>query len=236
VVDGTKAWVTHAGHADCYVLFARTGGHRTRGVTALLVPADLPGLHFPPPERKLGLRASPTGQIVCTGLRVPARFRLGDEGDGLRIAMSALDSGRLGIASCAVGLARAALQAATAYARQRRQFGQPIGTFQGVAFSIADMAAAVEAADALCHRAAASAEDGKPSSQLAAMAKLVATDTAMAVADAALGLHGGAGYTTAYPVERYLREAKVLQIVEGTNQIQRMVIARSVLGELDEDR
>lgn len=236
VIDGTKAWVTHAGHADCYVMFVRTGPHRTTGITALLVPADLPGLAFPPPERKLGLRASPTGQIVCSQVRVPVRFRLGAEGDGFAIALGALDGGRLGIAACAVGLARAALHAAIAHARQRRQFGQPIGAFQGVGFRIADMAAAIEAADALCQRAAAARDAGRAVTGLAAMAKLVATDTAMMVADASVQVHGGAGYTAAYPVERYLREAKVLQIVEGTNQIQRLVIARTVMGDLDGSR
>ncbi|HSK90795.1 MAG TPA: acyl-CoA dehydrogenase family protein [Euzebyales bacterium] len=233
VINGTKAWVTHAGQADCYVMFCRTGEHRTRGITALLVPADTGGLEFPPPERKLGLRASPTGQIVCHDVRVPARYRLGDEGEGLGIALTALDSGRLGIASCAIGLARAALHAAIAYARSRRQFGRPIGAFQGIGFTIADMASAIEAADALCQRAAAANDAGRPTTTLAAMAKLVATDTAMRVTDSALQIHGGAGYTTAYPVERYLREAKVLQLVEGTNQIQRVVISRNVMGDLD---
>jgi len=233
VINGTKSWVTHAGQADCYVMFCRTGSHRTRGITALLVPADADGLEFPPAERKLGLRASPTGQIVCRDVRVPAAYRLGAEGAGFGIAMAALDSGRLGIASCAIGLSRAALHAAIAYARGRRQFGQPIGAFQGIRFTVADMASAIEAADALCQRAAAAHDAGRPASTLAAMAKLVATDTAMRVTDSALQIHGGVGYTTAYPVERYLREAKVLQLVEGTNQIQRVVISRNVMGELD---
>jgi alkylation response protein AidB-like acyl-CoA dehydrogenase len=235
VLNGTKAWVTHAGQADCYVMFCRTGTHRTRGITALLVPASAEGLEFPPAERKLGLRASPTGQIVCRDTRVPVRYRLGEEGDGFGIAMAALDSGRLGIAACAIGLSRAALHAAIAYARSRKQFGRPIGAFQGIGFAVADMASAIEAADALCQRAAAAADAGRPTTTLAAMAKLVATDTAMRVTDSALQIHGGVGYTTAYPVERYLREAKVLQVVEGTNQIQRVVISRNVMGELDDD-
>lgn len=235
VINGTKAWVTHAGQADCYVVFCRTGSHRTRGITALLVPADAPGLEVPPPERKLGLRASPTGQLVCRDLRVPVSYRLGDEGDGFGIAMEALDAGRLGIAACAIGLSRAAMHAAIEYARSRRQFGRPIGTFQGVGFAIADMAAAIEAADALCQRAAAANDRGDAATTLAAMAKVVATDTAMQVTNSALQVHGGVGYTTAYPVERYLREAKVLQLVEGTNQIQRLVISRNVMGELDDE-
>jgi alkylation response protein AidB-like acyl-CoA dehydrogenase len=233
VLNGTKAWVTHAGLADCYVMFCRTGSHRTRGITALLVPAGIEGLEFPPAERKLGLQSSPTGQIVCRDARVPVRYRLGEEGDGFGIAMAALDSGRLGIASCAIGLSRAALHAAIAYARERRQFGQPIGAFQGISFKVADMASDIEAADALCQRAADARDAGRPTTTLAAMAKLVATDTAMRVTDAALQIHGGAGYTSAYPVERYLREAKVLQLVEGTNQIQRLVISRNVMGNLD---
>jgi alkylation response protein AidB-like acyl-CoA dehydrogenase len=235
IVNGTKAWVTHAGHADCYVMFCRTGAHRTRGITALLVPADAPGLEFPPSERKLGLRASPTGQIVCRDVRVPLSYRLGNEGDGFAIALAALDAGRLGIAACAIGLARAALNAAIAYARTRRQFGQPIGAFQGIAFTVADMACAVEAADALCQRAAAARDAGQVVTTLAAMAKLMATDTAMKVTERAVQVHGGVGYTTAYPVERYLREAKVLQLVEGTNEIQRLVISRNVMGELHEE-
>jgi hypothetical protein len=233
VVNGTKAWVTHAGQADCYVMFCRTSAHRTGGITALLVPAGVGGLEFPAPERKLGLRASPTGQIVCHDVRVPVQYRLGQEGEGFNIAMAALDSGRLGIAACAIGLSRAALHAAIAYARSRKQFGQPIGAFQGVAFTVADMASAIESADALCQRAAAAYDAGRPATTLAAMAKLTATDTAMRVTDSALQIHGGVGYTTAYPVERYLREAKVLQLVEGTNQIQRLVIARDLLGRLD---
>lgn len=234
VLNGTKAWVTHAGQADCYVMFCRTGAHRTRGITALLVPAGIDGLEFPRAERKLGLRASPTGQIVCRDARVPMRYRLGEEDDGFSIAMAALDSGRLGIAACAIGLSRAALHAAVAYARSRKQFGKPIGAFQGVGFAVADMASAIEAADALCQRAAVAYDAGRPTTTtLAAMAKLVATDTAMRVTDSALQIHGGVGYTTAYPVERYLREAKVLQLVEGTNQIQRVVISRNVMGELD---
>ncbi|HVM15847.1 MAG TPA: acyl-CoA dehydrogenase family protein [Egibacteraceae bacterium] len=230
VVDGTKAWVTHAGEADCYVLLCRTGEHKTRGISALLVPATTPGLSFPPPEQKMGLRASPTGQLVLDGARVPVGNLLGAEGEGFRIAMRALDGGRLGIAACAVGLARSALDHAVAYARQREQFGRPIAEFQGIAFLLADMATGVEAARALCLHGAARRDAGEPFGRLAAMAKLVASDTAMAVATDAVQIFGGYGYTTDYPVERLMREAKVLQIVEGTNQVQRMVIARDLLG------
>ncbi|MBA2529745.1 MAG: acyl-CoA dehydrogenase family protein [Euzebyales bacterium] len=229
VVTGTKAWVTHAGVAGFYVLLCRTGDHPTRGVSALLVPAGTPGVEFPPPERKLGMRSSPTGQIVFTDSRVPARNLLGEEGEGFRIAMSALDGGRLGIAACSVGLAQAALDAAVTYAGGRRQFGQAIGDFQGVGFMLADMATGVEAARALYAEGADRRDLGQPHARMAAMAKLFASDTAMAVTTDAVQVHGGYGYVTDYPVERYLREAKVLQIVEGTNQVQRLVISRDLL-------
>lgn len=229
VLNGTKSWITHAGHADVYVVMCRTGEHRTRGITALLVPADAPGLSFPPPERKMGMHASPTGQVVLDGVRVPASHRLGEEGDGFAIALQALDGGRLGIASCAIGLAQAAVDHATAYAREREQFSRPIGDFQGVRFMLADMATKVAAARALTRDAAARRDAGEPYGQLAAMAKLTATDAAMSVTTDAVQVLGGAGYTREEPVERWFREAKVLQIVEGTNQIQRLVIARGLL-------
>lgn len=229
VLRGTKAWVTHAGAADVYVVMCRTGEHKTRGVTALLVPAATPGLAFPPPERKMGMHASPTGQLVLDDARVPVANRLGEEGEGITIALRALDGGRLGIASCAVGLAQAALERATAYAAEREQFGRPIADFQGLRFMLADMATKVAAARALTRDAAARRDAGEAYGQLAAMAKLAATDAAMAVTTDAVQILGGAGYTSDEPVERWFREAKVLQIVEGTNQIQRMVIARGLL-------
>ena len=228
VIDGTKAWVTHAGVADVYVLMCRTGGPGPRGVSALLVPADTPGLEVSTPEKKMGMAASPTAQLRFEGARVPARNLLGAEGDGFGIAMQALDGGRLGIAACAVGLAQAALDQAVAYAVEREQFGRPIVEFQGVGFLLADMATGVEAARALYQEAAARRDAGEPYHRQAAMAKLFASDTAMAVATDAVQVHGGYGYVTDYPVERYLREAKVLQIVEGTNQIQRVVISRDL--------
>ncbi|MGH8910509.1 MAG: acyl-CoA dehydrogenase family protein, partial [Egibacteraceae bacterium] len=230
VVDGTKAWVTHAGHAGLYVLMCRTSPERTRGISALLVPAGTPGMRFPPPEKKMGLRSSPTGQITFDGARVPARNLLAVEGQGLQIALSALDGGRLGIAACSTGLAQSALDYAVAYARERRQFGRPIGEFQGVAFMLADMATGIEAARALWIEAAARRDVGEPFGPHAAMAKLLASDTAMRVTTDAVQVFGGYGCTTDYPVERLMREAKILQIVEGTNQVQRMVIARALLG------
>ncbi len=229
VVNGTKAWVTHAGEADFYVLMCRTSPDRTRGISALFVPAGTAGMSFPPAEKKMGMRSSPTGQIVFSQARVPARNLLGEEGQGFRIALSALDGGRLGIAACSTGLAQAALDHAVAYARGRQQFNRPIGEFQGVGFMLADMATTIEAARALWLSAAERRDAGEPFGRYAAMAKLFASDVAMRVATDAVQVFGGYGYVIDYPVERLMREAKVLQIVEGTNQVQRMVISRDLL-------
>ena len=229
VVNGVKAWVTHGGEADFYNLMVRTGEEGARGISTLLAPADTPGLKPAAPERKMGMKSSTTAQIVLDDARVAAERLLGEEGIGFRIALSALDGGRLGISACAVGLAQGALDAALEYAKVRAQFGKPIVDFQGVAFMLADMATQTEAARALYLSAARRRDAGKPYGRDAAMAKLFATDTAMRVATDAVQVHGGYGYVTEYPVERYMREAKVLQIVEGTNQIQRLVISRSLV-------
>jgi alkylation response protein AidB-like acyl-CoA dehydrogenase len=229
VVNGVKAWVTHGGEADFYNLMVRTSDDGARGVSTLLAPADTPGLRAAAPERKMGMKASTTAQVLLDDARVPAERRLGDEGIGFRIALSALDGGRLGIAACAVGVAQAALAAALEYAKVRTQFRKPIVDFQGVAFMLADMATGVEAARSLYLSAARRRDAGKPYSRDAAMAKLFASDTAMRVTTDAVQVHGGYGYVTEYPVERYMREAKVLQIVEGTNQVQRLVISRSLV-------
>jgi len=229
IVNGTKAWVTHGGEAGFYVLMCRTGEHKSRGVSALLVPGDTPGLSFAPAERKMGMNASPTRQLVFDDARVPARNLLAEEGKGFAIAMSALDGGRLGISACSVGLAQAALDQALRYSRDREQFGQPIADFQGIGFMLADMATGVEAARALYLEAADRRDLGLPYGRMAAMSKLFASDTAMRVATDAVQIHGGYGYVTDYPVERFMREAKVLQIVEGTNQIQRVVISRDLV-------
>ncbi|MGA0945419.1 MAG: acyl-CoA dehydrogenase family protein [Candidatus Nanopelagicales bacterium] len=229
VVHGSKAWITHGGVADFYSVMVRTSDEGARGISCLLVPADAEGLSSAPPERKMGANSSRTAGVLLDGVRVPAGRRIGPEGGGFPIALSALDAGRLGIAACAVGLALAALDAAVEYASQRHQFGRPIGDFQGVSFTLADMAAGVAAARALYLDAARLRDAGRPFGTQAAMAKLVATDTAMRVATAAIQVHGGYGYTQDFPVERYFREAKVLQIVEGTNQIQRLVIGRSLV-------
>ncbi|MEV6176428.1 acyl-CoA dehydrogenase family protein [Streptomyces sp. NPDC052015] len=230
VINGTKAWITHGGIADFYTVMARTGGEGPGGITAFLVPGDAEGLTAAPPERKMGLKGSPTAQLHFDGVRIPDARRLGEEGQGFAIALAALDSGRLGIAACAVGVAQAALDEAVAYARQRRQFGRPIADFQGLRFLLADMATRIEAGRALYLAAARLRDAGRPFAAQAAMAKLHCTDAAMQVTTDAVQVLGGYGYTADFPVERYLREAKVLQIVEGTNQIQRMVIARHLVG------
>ncbi|BCM71504.1 acyl-CoA dehydrogenase family protein [Streptomyces tricolor] len=230
VLDGTKAWITHGGIADFYTVMARTGEDGPRGITAFLVPGDAPGLSGAAPEKKMGMKGSPTAQVHFDGVRVPDSRRIGEEGQGFSIALSALDSGRLGIAACAVGLAQAALDEAVRYATERRQFGRPIADFQGLRFMLADMATQIEAGRALYLAAARLRDAGRPFAKQAAMAKLHCTDTAMKVTTDAVQILGGYGYTADFPAERYMREAKVLQIVEGTNQIQRMVIARHLAG------
>jgi alkylation response protein AidB-like acyl-CoA dehydrogenase len=229
-IDGGKAWITHGGVADFYTVLARSGAEGPRGITAFLVPGDADGLSAAPPERKMGMKGSPTAQVHFDGVRVADDRRIGEEGQGFSIALSALDSGRLGIAACAVGVAQAALDEALAFTAQRRQFGHPLSDFQGLRFMLADMATGIEAGRALYLSAARLRDAGRPFGKQAAMAKLLCTDTAMKVTTDAVQLLGGYGYTADFPVERYMREAKVLQIVEGTNQIQRMVIARHLAG------
>jgi alkylation response protein AidB-like acyl-CoA dehydrogenase len=226
-LTGTKAWVTHAGEADRYLVMARTGDDGARGVSAFVVDRDQEGLTFAPPESKMGMTASTTAQLEFDGASVPVDRLIGEEeGRGFAIALASLDGGRLGIAACSVGLCRAALDAAVRYAREREQFGRPVIEFQGVSFLLADMATSTHAARALYLDAAARRDAGEPTTPAAAMSKLLASDTAMSVTTDAVQIFGGYGYTTEYPVERYMREAKVLQIVEGTNQIQRLVIGR----------
>ncbi|MEW1646857.1 acyl-CoA dehydrogenase family protein [Streptomyces sp. NPDC091219] len=230
VIDGTKAWITHGGIADFYTVMARTGEDGPRGISAFLVPGDAAGLSGAVPEKKMGMKGSPTAQVHFDGVRVPDERRIGEEGQGFAIALSALDSGRLGIAACAIGLAQAALDEALAYATGRQQFGRPISDFQGLRFMLADMATQIEAGRALYLAAARLRDAGRPFAKQAAMAKLHCTDTAMKATVDAVQVLGGYGYTADFPVERFMREAKVLQIVEGTNQIQRMVIARHLAG------
>jgi hypothetical protein len=235
-IDGVKAWISHAGAADFYTVFARTSGRpegrdRARGISCLHVTAGTSGVRAAPAEHKMGMRASVTAQMIFDGAWVPAGNLLGEEGRGFSIALTALDSGRLGIAACATGLAQAALDLAVGYAQERNQFGKPIIEFEGVSFMLADMACAVEASRALYRAAARRKDAGQEFGPQAAMAKLLASDTAMRVTTDAVQVLGGYGYVEDFPAERYLREAKVLQIVEGTNQIQRLVIARSLVGQ-----
>lgn len=226
VVNGVKAWTTHGGQADYYTTMVRTSDDGGKGISCLLVDADTPGMSAAPPERKMGLTGSTTAQMIFEDARVDADRLIGAEGEGLRIALSSLASGRLGIAACSVGLAQAALDEAVAYAKQRTQFGKPIIDFQGLEFLLADMAAAVESARATYLDAARRRDRGLPFQKQSSIAKLVATDAAMKVTTDAVQVFGGAGYTRDFPVERYMREAKVPQIFEGTNQIQRLVIGR----------
>jgi len=228
-LHGQKAWISHAGHADYYLSFVRTGDDRNHGVSCFLVPAGIGGLSFGEPERKMGLTASTTGAVYFDGVAVGDDRLIGAEGDGLKIALGALDSGRLGIAAGATGLAQAALDVASDYAKQRVQFGRTIGEFEGLQFLLADMAAAVGNARASYLLAARKRDAGKPFSRDAAIAKLTATDAAMKVTTDAVQVLGGYGYTRDFPVERYLREAKATQIFEGTNQVMRLVIARELL-------
>ncbi|MGY1826708.1 MULTISPECIES: acyl-CoA dehydrogenase family protein [unclassified Blastococcus] len=223
---GEKAWVTHGGHADFYSTFLRTPADGERAISCFHLTPDLPGFSAARPEEKMGLTGSTTAAIRLDDVPVPADRLVGEPGRGMAIALGALDAGRLGISAVAVGLAQSALDVAVAYAVEREAFGRPIAEHQGVQFLLADMAAAVESARATYLVAARRKDAGKPFSRQASIAKLVATDAAMKVTTDAVQVLGGAGYTRDHPAERYMREAKVMQIFEGTNQIQRMVIGR----------
>jgi alkylation response protein AidB-like acyl-CoA dehydrogenase len=229
-INGTKAWITSGGRADSYTLFARTSADRSQGVSCFLIPADAAGLTFGKPEDKMGLRAVPTTSAYYDNVMIPTDRLIGKEGQGLPIAFSALDSGRLGIAAISVGLAQAALNDAVAYARERQTFGRRIIDHQGLGFLLADMAAAVQSARATYLDAARRRDAGREYSQAASIAKLIATDAAMKVTTDAVQVLGGYGYTKDFPLERYMREAKIMQIFEGTNQIQRLVISRGLAG------
>ena len=225
-LNGSKLWITHGGLADIYIVMARTGGPGPKGVSAFIVRGDTPGVRAGKKERKMGLRVSTTAELLLEDVVVPVSDRIGPEGIGFNVAMAALNSGRITIAAIAVGCATAATEAATTYAKEREQFGKAIIDFQGVGFMLADMATQTEAARLMTHRAASMRDSGAEYAKEAAMAKLFATDAAMAVTTDAVQVLGGNGYTRECPVERYMRDAKVLQIVEGTNQIQRLVISR----------
>ncbi|HKT09303.1 MAG TPA: acyl-CoA dehydrogenase family protein [Gemmatimonadaceae bacterium] len=232
VLNGTKAWVSSGSHAEVILAMARTdkpGDRRgARGISAFIVTPNMPGFKIGKKEDKMGLRASPTVQLVFENLRVPAANLLGDEGSGFIYAMQSLDNGRLGISAQAIGIARAALEVATAYAAERRQFGKPIKEFQAIQFKLADMATRITAARALLYAAASAKDRGEPITQFSSMSKLMASETAMWVTTQAIQILGGYGYVRDYPVERLFRDAKVTEIYEGTSEIQRIVIAREL--------
>jgi alkylation response protein AidB-like acyl-CoA dehydrogenase len=231
LVDGTKTWITNGSVADLIVVFAVTDpGQGARGISAFLVDGDSQGLQRNRIHGKLGIRGSDTAELVFSGCRVPASRRLGAEGDGFRIAMGVLDRSRPQIAAQALGIAAGALEKAVEYAQQRHQFGRPIAEFQGIQFMLADMATQVEAARALTHQACRAVDELDPRMTiLAAMAKLAASDAAMKVTTDAVQVLGGYGYINEFPVERMMRDAKITQIYEGTNQIQRVVISKAIL-------
>ncbi|PRO65736.1 acyl-CoA dehydrogenase [Alkalicoccus urumqiensis] len=230
VLNGSKMWITNGGAADTYIVFAKTAPDKgSRGITAFIVEKDMPGFHVLPREKKMGLHGSYTTPLSFEDLHVPEANRLGQEGEGFRIAMSNLDAGRIGIAAQALGIAEGALDAAAAYAKERKQFGRPIGDMQGIAFKLADMAVRVEAAKLLTYRAADLRTRGEKAGKEASMAKLFASETAMSTAIEAVQIFGGYGYTEDYPVERFFRDAKVTQIYEGTSEIQRIVLSKHML-------
>jgi alkylation response protein AidB-like acyl-CoA dehydrogenase len=232
VIDGRKRFITNAGQAGTYIVTARTGDRPDGNpeISGFIVPADSPGFSVGRLEDKLGLHASATGELLFEGCRVPAANLLGKRGDGFRLFLQILDGGRISIGALAVGLAQAALDASIPYAQTREQFGRPIGSFEGVAFMIADMATEIEAARQLVWRAAWLKDQGRDFGLAAAQAKLFASEVSSRATNNGIQIHGGYGYVTDYPVERYLRDAKLTEIGEGTSQIQRLVIARRILG------
>ncbi|GCF10335.1 acyl-CoA dehydrogenase family protein [Dictyobacter arantiisoli] len=233
LINGTKLWVTNGGEADVYLVMARSSaGRKAAGITCFIIEKGMDGFTFGKLERKMGLHASPTRELIFTNCRVPASHCLGEVGQGFKIALSALDGGRVNVGAIAVGVAQAAFDVSCAYASERTQFGSTIGTFQGIQFMLADMAMKIEAARLLVYEAAYKMDQGVSASMYASMAKCFATDMAMDVTTNAVQILGGAGYVRDYPLERYMRDIKVSQIFEGTNQIQRMLIARALLNNL----
>jgi alkylation response protein AidB-like acyl-CoA dehydrogenase len=230
VLNGTKAFISGAGAADVYACMVRTGGAGPRGISCIVVERDTPGLGFGAQEKKLGWHSQPTAMVILEECRVPGHNRLGGEGEGFRIAMQGLDGGRVNIAACALGAARACYERARAHLLERRQFGRRLADFQALQFRLADMATELEAARLMVHRAAVKLDRGAPDATMAcAMAKRFATDVAFQVCNDALQLHGGYGYIKEYAIERYLRDVRVHQILEGTNEIMRLIIARRLL-------
>ena len=231
-ITGTKAFISGGGASDIYVCMVRTGAQGPDGISCVVVENGTPGLSFGAPEKKLGWHSQPTAMVHFENCRVPVANRLGAEGEGFRIAMRALDGGRINIGACSIGGARACYEHARAYVQERRQFGQPIGAFQTVQFRLADMATELEAARLMVHRAAAALDAHDPDATMhCAMAKRVATDAGFHVCDEALQLHGGYGYLRDFPIERFFRDLRVHQILEGTNEIMRVVIARRILAD-----
>jgi alkylation response protein AidB-like acyl-CoA dehydrogenase len=231
VLNGTKAFISGGSVSDLYVTMVRTGAAGPRGITCVVVEKDAPGLSFGKKERKLGWNTQPTAMVIFEDCRVPIANRLGEEGDGFKIAMMGLDGGRLNISACSLGGARACLEAARDHVLERRQFGQPLADFQALRFKLADMATELDAARLLVRRGAASLDRGDPQATMhCAMAKRVATDAGFRICNEALQLFGGYGYLKDFPIERYLRDVRVHQILEGTNEIMRVIIARSFLG------
>jgi acyl-CoA dehydrogenase len=232
ILDGQKVWITSGGQAHTYLVMARTDNVRgARGVTCFVLEKDMPGLSFGKPEEKLGLHAAHTTTVSMAGVRVPDANRIGAVGEGLLIALSSLDGGRIGIAMQAIGIAQAAFEAARDYAMQREQFGSRISEFEGVSFKIADMATRIEASRLLALEAARHKDAGKEFTKLASMAKLFASETATFVTKEAIQIFGGNGYSREYPVERHYRDAKITEIYEGTSEIQRLVISRQIFRE-----
>jgi butyryl-CoA dehydrogenase len=229
-INGSKMFISNAPHAEIYIVFAKTDpDHGTRGISAFIVDSDTPGFAVGEAEHKMGIRGSSTPPLYFTDMRVPKEALLGEEGEGFKIAMATLDGGRIGVSAQALGIAQAALEASVDYAKERVQFGKPIANLQAIQWMIADSALEVDAARLLVYRAAACVAGGRPYSTEGAMAKLFASETATRVAGRAIQIHGGYGYTEAYPVERNYRDAKITELYEGTSEVQRMVIARSAL-------
>jgi alkylation response protein AidB-like acyl-CoA dehydrogenase len=228
VLRGSKRFISHAGEAEVYLVMARTGDDSPAGISAFVVEKDWPGFEFGKLEDKMGWQSSPMRELQFEGCRVPAANLVGEEGIGFKVALAALDGGRLGIAACSVGLAQAALDASVSFTREREQFGRPVIENQALQFMLADMATGIEASRRLYREAARVRDAGEDVTVGASMAKLLASDTAMRVTTDAVQLHGGYGYMQEYAAERFMREAKALQIVEGTNQVQRMIIGRKI--------
>jgi hypothetical protein len=232
VLNGSKAFISGGGASDVYLVMCRTGGPAAEGISAIIVPKDTPGLSFGKKEKKLGWNSQPTAAVILEGARVPVGNRLGAEGAGFRFAMMGLDGGRVNIAACSLGGARACMEAAIAHLKERQQFGRPLADFQALQFKLADMATELDAARLMVWRAAQALDANAPDkTQYCAMAKRLATDAGFRVCNEALQLHGGYGYMKDYPIERYFRDLRVHQILEGTNEIMRVIIARKLLSQ-----